>query len=194
MLSVESDPVRVDSALISGELRCPHCAGELRPWGSARARVLRLRQGDLQLRPRRSRCRSCAKTSVLVPDIALVRRVDEVAVIGAALREAAIGSGQRKIATVLSRPRETVRGWLRRFASRAEVLIAHFRSWALALDARLDEIELRSTPVAQAVEAIGVATRAASVLLGPRPAWSWAAALTGGMLLANTSSPFPAPR
>lgn len=130
---------------------------------------------------------------MLLPDVALLRRVDEAAVIGAALFEAAAGGGQRRIAAVLGRPRETVRGWLQRFAARAERVRAHFSSWALALDARLDEIELRSTPLARALEAIGLATRAASILLGPRPPWSWAAALTGGMLLSNTSSPFPVP-
>lgn len=194
MLSVENDPARVDAGLRAGLLTCPHCAGELRPWGSARPRVLRLRQGESRFRPRRSRCRSCERTSVLLPDIALVRRVDEAAVIGAALFEAAAGAGQRSIAAGLRRPRETVRGWLQRFAARAEMIRAHFSSWALALDARLDEIELRPTPLARALEAIGLATRAASVLLGPRPPWSWAAALTGGMLLSNTSSPFPLPR
>jgi hypothetical protein len=194
VLSVENDPVRVDAALCDGALHCPHCSGELRPWGSARSRVLRLRVGEQQLRPRRSICRSCQKTSVLLPDIALVRRVDEAAVIGAALLAKAKGQGQRKIAAVLSRPRETVRGWLQAFARRAEALRAHFSSWAFALDARLDEIVPRPTPFARALEAIGLATRAASLLLGPRPPWSWAAALTGGALLSNTSSPFPRPR
>lgn len=193
MLSVENDPVRVDAALRGGLLACPHCAGELRPWGSARLRVLRLRQSEQRFRPRRSRCRSCEKTSVLLPDIALVRRVDEAAVVGAALLETAKGAGQRTIAAVLGRPRETVRGWLQRFAERAGAIRTHFASWALALDARLDEIDLRPTPLARALEAIGLATRAASILLGPRPPWSWAAALTGGMLLSNTSSPFPVP-
>lgn len=194
MLSVENDPVRVDAALRSGLLACPHCAGELRPWGSARARVLRLRRGGEPLRPRRSRCRSCQKTSVLLPDTVLLRRVDEVAVIGAALLEHAAGSGQRKIAAALLRPRETVRGWLQRFARRAEAIRAHFCAWALALDARLDEIEPRTTALGRALEAIGLATRAASILLGPRPPWRWVAAMTGGILLSNTSSPFPAPR
>ena len=42
---------------------------------------------------------------------------------------------------MLDRPRETVRGWLQAFSSHAEALRAHFRRWALALDARLDAIE-----------------------------------------------------
>ena len=48
--------------------------------------------------------------------------------------------------------------------------------------------------LAAALEAIGLATRAASTLLGPRPVWSWASAMTAGALLTNTTSPFPKPR
>jgi transposase-like protein len=182
------------SGLRDGNLTCPRCSGQLRPWGSARFRVLRLGEGEQLFAPRRGRCRSCASTSVLLPDVALVRRVDEAAVIGAALLAKAAGSGQRKIAAALGRPRETVRSWLQRFASRAERIRVHFVSWALALDARLEEIAPRSTPFAQALEAIGLATRAASILLGPRPPWSFVTAMTDGALLSNTSSPFPAPR
>jgi hypothetical protein len=47
---------------------------------------------------------------------------------------------------------------------------------------------------ADALEVIGLATRAASLLFGPRPVWSWVSAMTGGALLSNTNSPFPAPR
>ena len=87
-----------------------------------------------------------------------------------------------------------MRGWLRRFCARAEMLAGHFASWAFALTARLDEVPFQASPVASALEAIGLATRAASTLLGPRPVWSWVSAMTGGALLANTSSPFPRPR
>jgi hypothetical protein len=194
VLIVWNDPARVEAALISGRLSCPHCDGELRPWGSARTRTLRSRSGTAQFRPRRARCSLCVKTSVLLPDVWLARRVDEVAVIGAALRAHVAGSGHRSIAATLDRPPETVRGWLRRFSSRAEPLHAHFRRWALALDARLDEIEPEGSVVGDALEVIGLATRAASLLLGPRPPWCWASAMTAGLLLSNTSSPFPLPR
>ena len=194
VLIVWNDPARVEAALASGELACPHCDGELRPWGHARPRVLRSRSGATELRPRRAWCASCTKTSVLLPDVWLLRRVDEVEVIGAALLERAAGSGHRRIAALLDRPPETVRGWLRRFASKAEALCAHFRHWALALDARLDEIAPQASIVGEALEAIGLATRAATLLLGPRPPWCWASAMTAGMLLSHTSSPFPVPR
>ena len=193
VLIVWNDPVRVERELVDGNLSCPHCSGVLRPWGSARSRTLRSRSSTAELRPRRARCSRCAKTSVLLPDVWLTRRVDEAAVIGTALVQHAAGAGHRKIATMLYRPPETVRGWLRRFASKAETLCAHFRHWALALDARLEEITPQDSVSTDALEAIGLATRAASVLLGPRPPWCWASAMTGGMLLSNTSSPFPVP-
>jgi hypothetical protein len=194
VLIVWNDPVRVERELREGNLVCPHCAGVLRPWGRARNRTLRSRSATAELRPRRARCSLCAKTSVLLPDVWLARRVDEVAVIGAALRAHVAGSGHRKIAALLDRPPETVRGWLRRFGANAETLCAHFRHWALALDARLEEITPQGSATGDALEAIGLATRAASVLLGPRPPWCWASAMTSGMLLSNTSSPFPLPR
>jgi transposase-like protein len=194
VLIVWYDPTRVEAELISGRLTCPHCDGKLHPWGYARQRILRTRAHDEELRPRRARCRDCQTTSVLLPDTCLLRRVDEVAVIGTALLAKARGAGHRKIATMLGRPRETVRGWLRRFSSRAAVLRAHFHRWATALDPRLDAITPRDSVTADALEAIGLATRAASLLFGPRPVWCWASAMTGGALLCNTSSPFPVPR
>jgi transposase len=194
VLIVWNDPVRVERELRDQRLRCPHCDGALRPWGHARLRVLRSRSGTaIELRPRRARCASCTKTSVLLPDPWLLRRVDEVAVIGAALLQCAAGAGHRKIAVTVDRPPETVRGWLRRYASKVEALLAHFRHWALALDARLDEIGPQGSIVGDALEAIGLATRAATIAFGPRPPWSWASAMTGGMLLSHTSSPFPLP-
>lgn len=193
VLIVENDAPRVEHALKAGQLACPHCDGVLRPWGFARTRTLRRAHGVECHRPRRSRCRSCKRTCVLLFDAALLRRVDEAAVIGTALLHKAAGAGCRRIAAALCRPRETVREWLQRFADRAEALAAHFRAWAFALDARLDELSVPASPLEGALEAIGMATRAASSLLGPRPVWSWASAMTAGRLLANTSSPFPVP-
>ena len=55
---------------------------------------------------------------MLLPVVVLLRRADTSAVIGAALVAKAAGAGHRRIAMVLGRPAETVRGWLRRFAGR----------------------------------------------------------------------------
>jgi hypothetical protein len=59
-------------------------------------------------------------TQVLLPVDVLARRADAVEVVGAALAAKARGVGARSVASELNRPWETVRGWLRRFAGRAE--------------------------------------------------------------------------
>jgi hypothetical protein len=70
---------------------------------------------------------------------------------------------------------------------------AFFAAWALRLDPMARPVVPTGSGVADAVEAIGSAARAASLRLGPRPPWSWASVLTVGRLLANTSSPWLAP-
>jgi hypothetical protein len=129
---------------------------------------------------------------VLLPELCLLRRRDAVEVIGAALVAKAQGVGHRRIALEVGVPAETVRGWLRRFAEVAERVRVHFWGWAHALDALLVAFEPAGTPVGDAVSAIGAAMRAAVLRLGPRPAWAWAGAMTGGRLLSNTSCPWPA--
>jgi hypothetical protein len=117
----------VEAELVGGLLGCPSCREVLAPWGHARERVLRCRDGDRQLRPRRARCRGCRQTHVLLPQIALVRRQDEVAVIGAAIEAKVLaGYGFRRVAEQVRASPVTVRGWLRRFARRAELIRAHF--------------------------------------------------------------------
>lgn len=115
MLIVDSDPLEVERALLSGELVCLSCEGVLRPWGHARWRSSRLEFDDLRHRPRRASCTGCAKTQVLLPALWFSRRADAVSVIGAALLAKAGGVGHRPIAASLGRPASTVRGWLRRF-------------------------------------------------------------------------------
>ena len=50
---------------------------------------------------------------VLLPVLVLTRRADTAAVIGAALVAKAAGVGHRRIAVLLGRPAERVRGWKR---------------------------------------------------------------------------------
>ncbi|RFZ16493.1 hypothetical protein VIMS_02135 [Mycobacterium marinum] len=67
---------------------------------------------------------------------ALLRRADVAAVIVAALAARAVRRvGFRRIAAELSRPAETVRGWLRRFVGRAEAVRSVFTVWLRAVDA-----------------------------------------------------------
>jgi hypothetical protein len=78
MLIVGAEQARVEAELVGGLLGCPSCRGVLGPWGHGRERVLRCSAGDLSLRPRRARCRGCAGTHVLLADVVLLRRRDEV--------------------------------------------------------------------------------------------------------------------
>lgn len=193
MLIVRPDLRLVEAELLAGAIPCPRCRGPLRPWGHARLRVVRSEHAPAALRPRRARCPSCRRTQVLLPDLVLSRRVDVVAVIGSALTAAARGLGHRRVAEQLGRPPTTVRGWLRRFRDRAGEVAVFFRAWAHHLDPMLDTPVGGGPAVLEALEAIGLAARAASLRLGPRPPWSWVSVLSLGALLANTSSPWLAP-
>lgn len=188
---VENNVVAVDRDLCEGRVVCPTCDGALRPWGWARRRLLRRRDGAVWLRPRRARCRCCGGTHVLLPVDSLVRRRDEVDVIGAALLAWLGGLGHRRIAALLGLPVDTVRGWLRRFAVRAEDVRAHFWRLAHRLDASLGAIEPRGSRVADALEAIGVAAAAAVRRFGPAASlWVFVSGATGGRLLCNTNCPY----
>lgn len=194
MLIVCAEQARVEAELVGGLLGCPSCRAVLGPWGHARERVLRCSVGDRLLRPRRARCRECERTHVLVPEVALLRRRDEVAVIGSAIEARVAGEGHRPIARRLGVHADTVRGWLRRFAERADRIRAHFTWWALVLDPELGAVLPAGGGVADALEAIAVATRAWVLRFGPGDPWRIASSLSGGVLLGNTSSPFPAMR
>jgi hypothetical protein len=130
---------------------------------------------------------------VLLPDVCLAGRRDAVELIGEALW-CSVREGYRRVAERLGVPAETVRDWRVRFRSRAEVIAAHFLRWARALDAALLAPRPQGSAVADALEAIGVCVRVASLVLGRRAAWSWVAALTcGGLLAINTNPPWPVP-
>jgi hypothetical protein len=136
VVTVEADVDQVEGRLAAGELSCPSCGGVLAGWGRARPRQLRGPHGPVELCPRRSRCIGCGVTHVLLPVTALLRRADTPAVIVSALAAKATHRvGFRRIAAELSRPVETVRGWLRRFAERAEAVRSVFTVWLRAVDA-----------------------------------------------------------
>ena len=190
MLIVSGEVVVVEAELVDGLLGCPSCRGVLGPWGHARERVLRCLTGDRLLRPRRARCRGCAGTHVLLPEVALARRQDEVAVIGSAIEAKVVaGEGFRRIAARLGAYPETVRGWLRRFAERVELIRAHFTRCAVALDPELGLVMPAGSDVADALDAIAVAARAWVLRFGPADPWQIASRLSGGMLLGNTNRP-----
>lgn len=182
----------VERALLAGELGCPGCGGRLVPWGWARWRVVRRRGGEQRHRPRRSRCMVCAVTHVLISTNTLLRRRDGVEVIGTALAAKARGCGHRRVAEMLGLPVSTVRGWLRRFAHNAEMIRVWFSVLAHDLDPMLAPFVPTWTAVGDAVEAVAVAARAASLRLAPVEPWSFASAASCGRLLSNTGWPWAA--
>lgn len=188
MLMVGTDPVEVERMLVSGDLSCPACRGVLAPWGNARWRTSRGPRGPVRHRPRRARCVACGATHVLLAESWLVRRADAVAVIGAALEAKVMGAGHRLIATVLARSVSTVRGWLRRFAVRAEQVRGHFTRLLHALDPSAAGLVPASSVFADAVEAIGRAGAAAVLRLSPVDPWAFASRASGGRLLSPSGS------
>ena len=102
VLTVNGDRDVVEWQLLSGGLCCPSCGGVLGGWGNAAERRIRVLDGpDVVLVPRRSRCRACGGTHVLLPAQFLSRRADAGAVIGRALEAKAAGAGHRAAALAL---------------------------------------------------------------------------------------------
>lgn len=188
MLTVEGDQARVESRLVSGQIGCPGCSGELRPWGWARPR--RVHGIEAVVRPRRARCPGCLLTHVLLPVTLLLRRGYAAGVVGAALTARARGLGHRPIGQALGVPGATVRGWLRVMGSRLDPV----RSWLLqvAALAGVDWV----VPQAQGcrwrdlLAALAAASEAVTGrfgrdgVLGPVTGWQVAVACSGGRLLA----------
>jgi len=199
VVTVGVNSAGVERRLVEGRLACPGCGARLAGWGHARARVLRGPDGPVWTRPRRSRCTGCGVTHVLLPLVALLRRADTAVVIGTALAAKAIGLGWRRVARLVGRPALTVRGWLRRFAGRVEVVRGVFTRWLRALDPDPVMPEPAGSRWGDAVAAITAATQAASkrFVLPTVSPWEAAVAISGGLLLApgwpqewiNTSCP-----
>jgi hypothetical protein len=124
---------------------------------------------------------------VLLGASCLVRRADAAAVIGAALVAKATGTGYRVIAAALDRPESTVRGWLRRFAVRAQEVRGLFTVLLHAVDPLASPVEAAASRFADAVEVLGRAAAAAVARLGPRPVWEFVSFATGGRLLSPSS-------
>jgi transposase-like protein len=140
MVTVEVDPVRVESRLAAGEIGCPRCGeGVLAGWGYARARWIEGLADSL--RPRRARCRSCRATHVLLPVTVLLRRAYAAERIWAALSARSNGAGHRRIGASLGVPAATVRGWLRRATQRLEAIRAWFLGVAVTagVDVRIPD-------------------------------------------------------
>lgn len=130
---------------------------------------------------------------MLLPATMLARRGDFAELIGRALELKAAGLGQRPIAAAVGVARSTLRGWLSRFTAVAETVRAHLVRWALWLDPGLVRLEPSGSGFGDAITAVAAAGGAATSRLGIESRWAFASAATGGRLLCNTTSPFPAP-
>ena len=108
--SIAVSAQQLEAALAAGGFACPDCCGRLSPWGFARSREVRVRDGVRSVRPRRACCQGCGRTQVLCPSWSVPHRRDGAEVIGEALRLAARGEGHRRIARRLDRPPGKVRG------------------------------------------------------------------------------------
>ncbi len=132
----------------------------------------------------RAACSTCAATHVLEPASTVARHRDTAEVIGAAWSAKVGGAGHRRIAVNLGRPVSTVRGWLRRLSARAETLRVAATSWVHDLDPNAGPINPAGSPLADALQAVGVAVAVAAAArrFGPRAPWETAVAITGGLL------------
>ena len=184
MLMVDTDAVVVERLLLAGGLACPRCGGVLRPWGHARWRSSRQEEGSVRHRPRRASCAGCAKTHVLLAAAWMSRRADAASVIGSALLAKSAGQGHRLIAAALGRPASTVRGWLCRFAARAEQVRVLFTALLHRLDPQAGPLLPRASVFADALEALGRAGAAGVRRLAPRPPWEFVSWASAGLLLA----------
>ena len=191
MHMVEADEAAVDKKLRAGEYPCPACEGELRPWGHARRRMLRRGGDEVRVRPRRSRCKACLITHVLLPVLCLLRRCDLAEMIGRGLALKVAGWGYRRIAASLGLPATTVGDRGRRFEENAEALRAAFTALTYFLDPSFGSIDPRAGPNADALEAIVAAAGAAARAFGPAPLWHFASGASSGRLLANTNPSLP---
>ena len=194
MLTVNGDRGVVERQLADGELACPLCGGVLGGWGNAVTRLVRQLAGpDDVVRPRRSRCRVCKATHVLLPARLLSRRADAGAVIGRALEAKAAGKAHQSIALALGRAASTVRGWLRALARNAGRVRERFTSLAACLVTDPPLPAPAGSPLADAVAAVAAAAAAAVALpgVGAVARWELASAVTCGLLLAPSWPAWP---
>jgi Domain of unknown function (DUF6431) len=187
VLTVNADRDVVERQLGGGELACPSCGGVLARWGNGPERRVRMPAGpDVWFCPRRSRCRGCGRTHVLLPPWCLARRADAGEVIGFALEAKAAGAGHRVVAARLGRPASTVRGWLRAFTARGEQVRAVFTALAARLVTDPPLPGPAGSALGDAVAAVAAAAAAAAMVpgVGAVARWQLAAAVTCGLLLA----------
>jgi hypothetical protein len=138
---------------------------------------------------RRAACPACRVAPALLPSFVLLRRLDTVEVIGAALDRAVAGEGMRTVAVGLGVPHTTARGWRRRFAHRAPMLTAGLAALTVELAGSAPVGPV--APEAAALAALGAVWIWARQRIGVAVPGRWplAALVSGGGWLAATTSP-----
>jgi len=122
---------------------------------------------------------------VLISTDSLLPRRDLAEAIGAALATKAAGHGYRRAAAAAGAPVSTTRRWLVRFADMADAVRVWFTVLAHDLDPLLAPILATPTALGDAVEAIAVAARAATLRLAPVEPWAFASKASRGRLISN---------
>lgn len=182
------DPQQIPGALSAGVVACPHdgCRGRLRRWGYARTRRVRVAPGKSEThRPHRGRCRSCGRTQVLVWARSYPRRCDSVERVATALLAAISGLGHRPIAEQIGVPATTVRDWLRRARTNAEIVRVEATLATIRLDPNAGPFNPTGTALGDMIDAVGRAASAWICRFGPQPGpWRLATVLTDGGILA----------
>jgi Domain of unknown function (DUF6431) len=131
-MTVRGPAGSVEKRLRAGRLRGPCCGGVLAPWGWARRRVVAMFAGPAGFCPRRSRCRGCGRTHVLLAaDLWSRRRYGAAVILAALMLAAAAGAAGRAAARPWLAspgggrwqvPASTAWSWRARFAGRAAAL------------------------------------------------------------------------
>jgi hypothetical protein len=181
---------RLEAALEAGGVLCPNCGQPLARWGWAREREVRTRDGGRLVRPRRAHCSRCERTHVLLPASCVPRRRDCSEVIGQALVAKSQGTGHRTIAARLDRPPGTVRGWLRAFARRTDLLSRVGVRCTEQLGDGPWMARPSGRPFADALDALATAARACVLRFGRIASmWELIVAVCAGELLHGHGPP-----
>ena len=181
-------PLKSWPAWRGAALSCPSFPnGVLAGWGFARSRrVVGLVD---PVRPRRSGCRGCAVTHVLLPVSLLLRRAYAAELIWTALKAKAAGVGYRRIAAAVGIPACTVRRWLRVMGRPAAAVRGWFIGVTVAAGVDVSIPPKTRTAVGDVLAAVGAArsaivSRFGSGVDGTVAAVSVAVACSGARLLA----------
>lgn len=161
---------------------CPDCLMAM-TFRSGYQRPVRSGGVDHRVWVRRAQCRPCGRSHALLPEFCLFKRLVDAAVMGDALARAVAGEGMRAVAVWAGVAHSTVRGWRRRLADRASVLVAGLLSLVVALGETPSAAGLNGeTGVLAALDAV------VAVVAGPsRAAFRVLSVVSGGTALGSAT-------